>query len=46
VDRKVGYSKMSKKIVFEALRRVWAFRIQASEFRRRQPRLTQSVPHS
>lgn len=26
-DRKVGHSKMSKKIVFEALGRVWGFRI-------------------
>jgi len=28
-DRKVGRSKMSKKIVFEALKRVWEFRIRA-----------------
>lgn len=28
-DRKVGKSKMSKKIVFEALRRVWEFRLRA-----------------
>ncbi len=28
-DRKVGKSKMSKKIVFEALQRVWSFRWQA-----------------
>lgn len=25
-DRKVGYSKMNRRIVFEALRKVWAFR--------------------
>jgi dolichol-phosphate mannosyltransferase len=30
-DRKVGKSKMSKKIVFEALRRVWEFRMKASQ---------------
>jgi dolichol-phosphate mannosyltransferase len=28
-DRKVGQSKMSQKIIFEALRRVWGFRIGA-----------------
>jgi dolichol-phosphate mannosyltransferase len=26
-DRKVGHSKMSRRIVFEALRRVWSFRL-------------------
>ncbi len=34
-DRKVGKSKMSKKIVFEALRRVWAFRLKAMRDRSR-----------
>jgi dolichol-phosphate mannosyltransferase len=28
-DRKVGHSKMSRRIVFEALRRVWGFRFQS-----------------
>ncbi len=32
-DRKVGKSKMNKKIVFEALGRVWGFRIRASQLR-------------
>jgi dolichol-phosphate mannosyltransferase len=30
-DRKVGKSKMSKRIVFEALGRVWSFRFKAAE---------------
>lgn len=34
-DRKVGKSKMSKKIVFEALRRVWSFRMNAARSGRR-----------
>ena len=46
VDRKVGHSKMSKKIVFEALRRVWEFRFKASDFRRNAPGLAGSLPHS
>jgi dolichol-phosphate mannosyltransferase len=28
-DRKVGTSKMSKRIIFEALRRVWEFRLKS-----------------
>lgn len=31
-DRKVGKSKMNKKIVFEALRRIWSFRAHAKQF--------------
>lgn len=31
-DRKVGKSKMSKKIVLEALKRVWSFRFNRSKF--------------
>lgn len=31
-DRKVGTSKMSKRIVFEALRRVWGFRLNSRKF--------------
>jgi dolichol-phosphate mannosyltransferase len=46
VDRKVGHSKMSKKIVFEALRRVWEFRFKASDFRRNPAGLVRSLPHS
>ncbi len=34
-DRKVGKSKMSKKIVFEALGRVWGFRMGSKEFQNR-----------
>mgnify|MGYP000399641891 CR=1 FL=1 len=34
-DRKVGKSKMNKKIVFEALRRVWGFRLKALRDRSR-----------
>jgi dolichol-phosphate mannosyltransferase len=34
-DRKVGQSKMNRRIVFEALRRVWGFRLGASAFRRK-----------
>lgn len=30
-DRKVGTSKMNKRIVFEALRRVWEFRLKSSQ---------------
>jgi len=33
-DRKVGHSKMNRRIVFEALRRVWTFRMGVSAFRR------------
>jgi dolichol-phosphate mannosyltransferase len=41
-DRKVGHSKMSRRIVFEALQRVWQFRLQ-----RFQPgRLTVNSPSS
>ncbi len=32
-DRKVGKSKMNRRIVMEALRRVWNFRLAASRFR-------------
>lgn len=32
-DRKVGKSKMSRRIVLEALKRVWAFRLAAARFR-------------
>lgn len=32
-DRKVGKSKMSKRIVIEALKRVWSFRLAADRFR-------------
>jgi dolichol-phosphate mannosyltransferase len=32
-DRKVGKSKMSKKIVLEALKRVWSFRFSSGRFR-------------
>ncbi len=32
-DRKVGQSKMSKKIIFEALQKVWQFRAQAEKLR-------------
>jgi dolichol-phosphate mannosyltransferase len=31
-DRKVGYSKMNRKIIWEALRRVWEFRFKAHAF--------------
>lgn len=31
-DRKVGHSKMNKKIVFEALKRVWGFRLRSRKF--------------
>jgi len=31
-DRKVGQSKMSKKIVFEALKKVWSFKFQSENF--------------
>jgi dolichol-phosphate mannosyltransferase len=33
-DRKVGKSKMNRRIVFEALARVWSFRFGASAWRR------------
>ncbi len=35
-DRKIGHSKMNRRIVIEALQRVWTFRFQASEFRRKE----------
>lgn len=31
-DRKIGTSKMNKRIVFEALRRVWGFRLHSRKF--------------
>jgi dolichol-phosphate mannosyltransferase len=36
-DRKVGKSKMSKKIVFEALKRVWGFRLNSHRFLSQSP---------
>lgn len=45
-DRKVGHSKMNKSIVIEALQRVWAIRLKASEFRRTRVSLVQTSPHS
>jgi dolichol-phosphate mannosyltransferase len=41
-DRKVGHSKMNRRIVFEALRRVWGFRLNASSFRRAEQSLLSS----
>ena len=41
-DRKVGKSKMNKKIVFEALGRVWGFRWRALK----QGRLGRMLSHS
>jgi dolichol-phosphate mannosyltransferase len=38
-DRKVGKSKMSRKIVIEALGRVWGFRMRAGQFRDQLPTL-------
>ncbi len=51
-DRKVGQSKMSRRIVFEALRKVWQFRARSSAFKARallarpsESELSASKPH-
>lgn len=43
-DRKVGHSKMNRKIIFEALGRVWQFRVRSSEFKTCSKENSISVP--